>query len=595
MQTSFPRLELYCFGVPTAHLDGGPAPPEVLRRKHLALLVYLALSPDRRRTRAHLVGVLWPETGEAQARHSLNEAIRRLRACGLGGDTAGALAAFHELATRLAELGEQPGRELATLAERIRGQRWRGAVRPHAEPEPALVGQERAHREAFTLVAEALRRGPQTLLITGDPGTGKTRLLTECAERFALGGGAVVAVATPLERDRDAPWSTLRTLLRSGLPRAPGSAAADPGALAVLATLAPQSLPGFATRVPADHAEAAAALASLLRALAEEQPVALAVDEAHCADGASIEALGGAMSQVAGRPLLLVLSARTTFQEPSRALVRLRSDVGRAGRLPGQVVQLEPLSAAETRELVLRGSAWCVNPADLDRLARRVFFETSGNPFLIVTMLQGLEKTAVLRAEALTWPRPGVTIEEPLPMSVPSLARQAVLARVAELDAASLQVLRAASIGALAVDPELIAALTGLAPERIEQLLAVLEHHGLLGFDGERYRFAAPLIAEVVRGERLLPGERRALRARAAAALASRPDLESRLLRAELMARTGPAAAAFAAAVAAAQAALAESAPRAARRALGVAERTLQPDDETGRRALAELRVRVAT
>ena len=323
--------------------------------------------------------------------------------------------------------------------------------------------------------------------------------------------------------------------------------------------------------------------------------MALAVDEAHCADGASIEALGGAMPQLAGLPLLLVLSARATFQEPSRALVRLRSDVGRAGRVPGQAVQLEPLSAADTRELVLRGSAWCVNQADLDRLARRVFFETSGNPFLIVTMLQGLEKTAVLRAEALTWPRPGVTIEEPLPMSVPSLARQAVLARVAELDAASLQVLRAASIGALAVDPELIAALTALAPERIEQLLAVLEHHGLLGFDGERYRFAAPLIAEVVRGERLLPGERRALRARAAAALASRPDLESRLLRAELMARTGPAAAAFAAAVAAAQAALAESAPRAARRALGVAERALQPDDETGRRALAELCVRVAT
>lgn len=712
MQTSFPRLELYCFGVPTAHLDGGPAPPEVLRRKHLALLVYLALSPDRRRTRAHLVGVLWPETGEAQARHSLNEAIRRLRAhvgetrlasdgdaivlceeglevdvlrfdalqerspadaarlvrgdflegfgvegapafeewaaqegeryraraaaafvamgeaalaggresgaidaarralalqpfaepaarllmraCALSGDTAGALAAFHELATRLAELGEQPGRELATLAERIRGQRWRGAVRPHAEPEPALVGQERAHREAFTLVAEALRRGPQTLLITGDPGTGKTRLLTECVERFALGGGAVVAVATPLESDRDAPWSTLRTLLRSGLPRAPGSAAADPGALAVLATLAPQSLPGFATRVPADHAEAAAALASLLRALAEEQPVALAVDEAHCADGASIEALGGAMMQLGGGlPLLLVLSARPTFEEPSRALLRLQGDVGRVGGLPGQAVKLEALTTGETRELVLKSSAWCVNQEDRDRLARRIFFETSGNPFLIVTMLRGLEKAAVLRAEALAWPRPGVTIEQPLPMSVPSLARRAVMARLAELDGASLQVLRAASIGALAVDAELVAALTGLTPERIEQILGVLERHGLLVFDGERYRFAAPLIAEVVRGERLLPGERRALRARAAAALASRPDLESRLLRAELMARTGPAAAAFAEAVAAAQAALAESAPRAARRALAAAERVLEPGDEQGRRALAELRARL--
>src|SRR4029077_4548998 len=78
--TELAPLELQCFGVPTARLAGGPAPPEVLRRKHLALLVYLALSPNRRRTRTHLVGVLWPETDDSRARHSLNEAIRRLRA-----------------------------------------------------------------------------------------------------------------------------------------------------------------------------------------------------------------------------------------------------------------------------------------------------------------------------------------------------------------------------------------------------------------------------------------------------------------------------------------------------------------------------------
>jgi len=178
-------------------------------------------------------------------------------------------------------------------------------------------------------------------------------------------------------------------------------------------------------------------------------------------------------------------------------------------------------------------------------------------------------------------------------MSVPSLARQAVAARVAELDQTSLQVLRAASIGALAVDPELIAALTELTAERVDQVLTVLERHGLLAFDGERYRFAAPLIAEVVRGDRLLPGERRGLRARAAAALAARQDLESRLLRVDLLARIGPAAVAFAEALAAAQAALAESAPRAARRALAVAERTLAPADDGGRRTLAELRARV--
>jgi DNA-binding SARP family transcriptional activator len=58
--------------------DGGPAPPELLWRKHLALLVYLARSP-RGRTREHLLGLLWPEKPEAAARHSLNEATRVLR------------------------------------------------------------------------------------------------------------------------------------------------------------------------------------------------------------------------------------------------------------------------------------------------------------------------------------------------------------------------------------------------------------------------------------------------------------------------------------------------------------------------------------
>src|SRR2546430_14379197 len=94
--SDLPPLELQCFGVPSARLNGSPAPAELLRRKHPALLVYLALSPNRQRTRSHLVSLLWPETGEAQARHSLNEAIRRARA-----DPGGARLATPGGATRL--------------------------------------------------------------------------------------------------------------------------------------------------------------------------------------------------------------------------------------------------------------------------------------------------------------------------------------------------------------------------------------------------------------------------------------------------------------------------------------------------------------
>jgi DNA-binding SARP family transcriptional activator len=59
-------------------LDGGPAPAELLWRKHLALLVYLTRSP-RGRTREHLIGLLWPDKPESAARHSLTEALRVMR------------------------------------------------------------------------------------------------------------------------------------------------------------------------------------------------------------------------------------------------------------------------------------------------------------------------------------------------------------------------------------------------------------------------------------------------------------------------------------------------------------------------------------
>ncbi len=59
--------------------DAAAPPPELLWRKHLALLVYLARSPRKSRTREHLVGLLWSDRDEKQARHSLSEALRVLR------------------------------------------------------------------------------------------------------------------------------------------------------------------------------------------------------------------------------------------------------------------------------------------------------------------------------------------------------------------------------------------------------------------------------------------------------------------------------------------------------------------------------------
>lgn len=78
-------IRLRLLGPPRLLVDGEAPPPELLWRKHLALLVYLHCAPARGATRAHLLDLLWGHRPEAAARHSLNEALRVIRR-GLGDD-----------------------------------------------------------------------------------------------------------------------------------------------------------------------------------------------------------------------------------------------------------------------------------------------------------------------------------------------------------------------------------------------------------------------------------------------------------------------------------------------------------------------------
>jgi DNA-binding SARP family transcriptional activator len=60
-------------------VDGHESPSDLLWRKNVALAVYLARSPNRTRTRDHLMGLLWGDTPDDAARHSLRESLRVLR------------------------------------------------------------------------------------------------------------------------------------------------------------------------------------------------------------------------------------------------------------------------------------------------------------------------------------------------------------------------------------------------------------------------------------------------------------------------------------------------------------------------------------
>jgi hypothetical protein len=269
-------------------------------------------------------------------------------------------------------------------------------------------------------------------------------------------------------------------------------------------------------------------------------------------------------------------------------LLTLRASVG--GAVRGRAVRLDPLSLEEVHDMVRSAATWCTDEVAQDRLSRRIAFETAGNVFLAATLLRGLGECAVLRQDGLSWPVPDATLDSPLPISVPSLARLAITARVTQLDDACQRILATGSLIGLAIDPELIANLTGIPQSRVEDLLPTLERMGFLVFDGERYSFAAPLVAQVIRAEFLTPGQQRTLRQRAVGLLASRTDLESRLLRTELQARVEPGKEVLNQAVAIAREAIASGARRTATRALAAAQRAIGTGHAAGAVELDKLR-----
>lgn len=77
-------IVIHALGPLEVSVNGGAPPSELLWKKNIALLVYLARSPKRVRTREHLVGLLWGDKADEKARRSLNEALSELRR--FGGD-----------------------------------------------------------------------------------------------------------------------------------------------------------------------------------------------------------------------------------------------------------------------------------------------------------------------------------------------------------------------------------------------------------------------------------------------------------------------------------------------------------------------------
>lgn len=194
-----------------------------------------------------------------------------------------------------------------------------------------------------------------------------------------------------------------------------------------------------------------------------DHPTVLAVEDVHWADEATFDVLRYLVRRAARLPLVLVLTYRDdelSAGHPLRQLLGLASRVRPVRRL-----RLARLSAAAVRQL----SAAADVGADID--ADEVFAITSGNPYFVTEVLAAGDAT-----------------------TVPVTIADAVQARVAHLDPATLESLERLAVVPLGVQPWLIEALVPAGPAA----LAPAERHGLLAVTPSRVSFHHELIRRAV-------------------------------------------------------------------------------------------------
>ncbi|MBK9179830.1 MAG: DUF2791 family P-loop domain-containing protein [Acidimicrobiales bacterium] len=315
-------------------------------------------------------------------------------------------------------------------------------------PTPAaLVGRDQAWAAATDRLRALADGGGGGLVVTGEPGAGKT-LLAELLTDEARARGLVVRRAAAPPPGVERPRGVLATALAGERAdrAAPADTAADP------ATTLGQLLAGPA-------------------------PVVLAIDDAHWADRAALRVLERLAPDLARLPLLLVLAFRPAPRPPSL------DDLLDA--LPGERttrVTLGPLDASAVGRL-LAGELGRTPGKRLLREAARA----RGNPFLVLELARAVAEAGLLE-------RVGDQVE-----LVPSPGRddRRLTGRLAHLDPATSEVLRAAAVLGVPATPSELSSMLGVpvaglvGPVEEALRLTVLEEVGdRLGFRHDLLRAA---------------------------------------------------------------------------------------------------------
>ena len=348
----------------------------------------------------------------------------------------------------------------------------------------------------------ARQGGPSAVLLGGEAGVGKSRLVSDFS-RTAASAGARVLTGGCLELGTD------------GLPFAPFTAVLrdlvhEMGADAVASMLPGRTTRGLARLLPelgepdtgGDPAEARARLfEEVLRALehlTRHSPVVLVIEDAHWADRSSRDLLTfliGNQRSLSG--LLIVVTFRSDELHRTHPLRPLLASLDRIAWV--ERIELPRLTRQDTSELAVR----ILGREPDEELAEALYHRSEGNPLFIEALL---------------------CCDGELSSELPESLRDLLLESVRRLPEDTQEVLRLASAGGEATGHALLAEVSGLDDAALTRAVRPAVTANVLHPRGDGYAFRHELIREAVH-EDLLPGEHGRLHSRFAEAIDADPTL----------------------------------------------------------------------
>jgi DNA-binding SARP family transcriptional activator/predicted ATPase len=404
----------------------------------------------------------------------------RMQVLAARGNVAEALQAYEDVRRLLAdELGTTPSQGLVALHERlVRGE-------PIAKRgDGGFVGRRRELEQLHAALSSARGGSRRLVLVAGDAGIGKTRLLEEFARRAdadVVWGRCYEGQGAPAFW----PWvEVVRAIMASRgqepLRRALGTGAAD------VAQIVPELGELFGDLQPPPPATPEAARFRLYDSVSRllgrvaATPLVVLLEDLHWADPPSLELLEFLVARPDDAPILIVASYR---------------DTEIATPASGPHVDRVELGGLDERELTTFLAVASAGVELPDSLIEVVRHRTEGNPFFVselVRLLQGEGRLEGERAETI------------LRDEVPSGVRDVIRRRLGRLPEDGVELLGVAAVIGERFELDVLARAARLGEDRALELLEparqgriVTDDPGRVG----RYRFSHALIRETLHAE----------------------------------------------------------------------------------------------